>query len=47
MIIPKIVGANNIKNFRPISLMGSLYKLFAKVLARRMSKMLGEVIGEN
>lgn len=40
VIIPKIIGANNVKDFRPISLVGSLYKL----LARRMSKVLGEVI---
>lgn len=46
-IIPKIVGANNIKDFRLISLVESLYKLIANVLARRMSKVLGEVIAEN
>lgn len=47
VIIPKVVGANNIKEFRLISLVGSLYKLISKVLAKRMSKVLGKVIGEN
>ena len=35
-LIPKKVGAVSIKDFRPISLVGSLYKLLAKVLAHRL-----------
>lgn len=31
VITPKIAGANDIKDFRPISLVGSLYKLIVKV----------------
>jgi len=33
-LIPKKVGATNIKDFRPISLVGCIYKLLSKVLAR-------------
>lgn len=32
-LIPKKPGAKNIKDFRPISLVGSMYSLLAKVLA--------------
>lgn len=47
VLIPKVVGAKNIKDFRLISLVGSLYKLIFKVLTTRMSKVMGEVIGKN
>ena len=36
-IIPKKGNAVNIKDFRPISLVGSVYKLVSKVLANRLS----------
>lgn len=45
-LIPKRIGANEFKEFRPISLVGCIYKLIVKVLARRLSKVLGEVIGD-
>lgn len=47
VLISKVVGGKNIKNFRPISLVGSIYKLISKVLAKRLFKVLDEVIGEN
>lgn len=47
VLIPKMEGANDIKQFRPISLVGCIYKLISKVLTKRLSKVLKEVIGEN
>ncbi|XP_021899093.1 uncharacterized protein LOC110815570 [Carica papaya] len=41
------LSAKDIKDFRPIRLVGSIYKLISKVLAKKLSKVLGEVIGEN
>ncbi|RVX09132.1 hypothetical protein CK203_013752 [Vitis vinifera] len=35
-----------LKDFRPISLVGSLYKLLAKVLANRLKQAVGEVVSE-
>ena len=43
-LIPKKVNAINIKDFRPISLVGSLYKLLAKVLAHRLCGVLDKLI---
>ena len=43
-MIPKKVNAINIKDFRPISLVGSLYKLLAKVLAHRLRGVLDKLI---
>ena len=46
-LIPKVAGADDIKNFSPISLVGSVYKTLAKVLASRMQKVVGKVVGAN
>ena len=35
VLIPKRAYAQNIKDFPPISLIGCIYKLLSKVLARR------------
>nr|GEV97170.1 RNA-directed DNA polymerase, eukaryota [Tanacetum cinerariifolium] len=45
-LIPKIPDANVIKDFRPISLIGSLYKIIAKILANRLVVVLGDIINE-
>lgn len=47
VIILKVVGTKNIKDFRSISLVDNMYKLLSKVLARTMSKVLGKIIGKN
>lgn len=46
ILIPKKDGACDINHFRPISLIGSLYKTVSKVLAKRMKLVMGLVIGE-
>ena len=46
-LIPKKAGATNIKDFRPISMVGCIYKLLSKVLARRLRGVLGNLISKN
>ena len=43
-LIPKKDGASLIKDCRPITLIGGLYKILAKVLANRFRKVLPEII---
>uniref|UniRef100_A0A2N9EI09 Reverse transcriptase domain-containing protein n=1 Tax=Fagus sylvatica TaxID=28930 RepID=A0A2N9EI09_FAGSY len=43
-LIPKKHGADEIKDFRPISLVGGMYKIIAKLLAIRLSVVLGKII---
>ena len=38
VLIPKMEGAEDLNDFRPISLTGSIYKLIAKVLANKLKK---------
>jgi hypothetical protein len=44
--IPKIHGAKEIKDFRPISLVGGIYKIIAKVLANRMRRVMKRIISK-
>ena len=46
-LIPKKAGAVDIKDFRPISLVGSMYKLLSKVLPRRLGGVISFLISEN
>ena len=43
-LIPKKPRADDIKDFRPISLVGGMYKIIAKMLANRLSVVLSKVI---
>ena len=46
ILIPKKNDASNIRDFWPISLVGSVYKILAKVLANRMRMVLDPLISE-
>nr|GEV79630.1 RNA-directed DNA polymerase, eukaryota, reverse transcriptase zinc-binding domain protein [Tanacetum cinerariifolium] len=45
-LIPKIPNAKLVKDFRPISLIGSLYKVIAKILANRLVGVLEDLVSE-
>ncbi|GKV06521.1 hypothetical protein SLEP1_g18404 [Rubroshorea leprosula] len=47
VLIPKVDNPQKIEEFRPISLVGVMYKIIAKLLAHRLSSVLNGVIGEN
>ena len=44
VLIPNKEGAEDLKDFRPISIVGSLYKLHAKVLANRLKKVMSSLV---
>ena len=44
VLIPKKSGVEDLEDFRPISLLGGLYKLLAKVIANRIKKVVGKVV---
>ena len=46
-MIPKKNNALNIKDFQPISLVGSVYKLLSKVLTNRLRLVLDKLISES
>ncbi|KAK3187885.1 hypothetical protein Dsin_027446 [Dipteronia sinensis] len=45
-LIPKMLNSKSLSEYRPISLVNTLYKVLAKVLSNRMRKVVNEVIGE-
>jgi hypothetical protein len=44
ILLPKKEGANQVKDFRPVSLVHSFAKLFTKLLASRLAKRLNSMI---
>ena len=45
-LIPKVDSLQSLNDFRPISLVGSLYKILAKLLANRLRQVIGSVVSE-
>jgi len=46
-LVPKVKDPCSLEQYRPISLVGALYKVIAKVLAERIKKVLNSVIDES
>jgi hypothetical protein len=46
-LIPKVSSPSSIPDFRPISLLGCLYKIIAKVLAKRLALVMDSLISTN
>ncbi|GLU08685.1 hypothetical protein SLE2022_255820 [Rubroshorea leprosula] len=47
VLIPKIENPIDLKDFKPISLISSLYKILTKVLANRLQTVMADLINEN
>lgn len=45
-LIPKVDGPSCFNEFRPISMVGCIYKILSKVLANRLRKVLPNIIGD-
>nr|GEY39174.1 RNA-directed DNA polymerase, eukaryota, reverse transcriptase zinc-binding domain protein [Tanacetum cinerariifolium] len=45
-LIPKTLNADMVKDFRSISLIGSMYKIIAKILVNRLVVVLGDLVNE-
>ncbi|GJU39695.1 RNA-directed DNA polymerase, eukaryota [Tanacetum coccineum] len=43
-LIPKVLDAKNLNDFRPISLIGCQYKIIGKILANRLSHVINNII---
>lgn len=45
-LIPKVDSPSSLSEYRPISLIGSLHKILAKVLSNRLKQMMPQIIRE-
>ncbi|GKD63671.1 hypothetical protein Tco_1305779, partial [Tanacetum coccineum] len=45
-LIPKSKNANTVKDYRPVSLIGILYKIIAKILANCLVVVLGDIVSD-
>ncbi|GKV40368.1 hypothetical protein SLEP1_g48023 [Rubroshorea leprosula] len=45
-LIPKVCNPQKIEDYRPISLIGAMYKIIAKLLANRLNLVIPDVIGK-
>ena len=46
-LIPKKTASLEVKDFRPISLVGGMYKILAKLLANRLRVVLPKIISNS
>ena len=46
-LIPKKVGANDLRDFRPISLITGVYKIIVKLLVERLKKVIDKLVNKN
>ena len=46
-MIPKIKGPQRVSDYRPIALCNVYYKVYSKILQRRLQPLLGKIISEN
>ncbi|GKV35410.1 hypothetical protein SLEP1_g43679 [Rubroshorea leprosula] len=46
VLVPKVNNPQRIEEYRPISLIGDVYKILGKLLANRLKKVLDQVIGK-
>jgi len=46
-LVPKVRDPSTLEQYRPISLVGAMYKIITKLLANRIKKMLSSVIDES
>ena len=47
VLIPKKVDVVNVRDFRPISLVGSIYKVISKLLANRLRRVITGIISKS
>ncbi|GKC09900.1 hypothetical protein Tco_1001510 [Tanacetum coccineum] len=45
-LIPKVPDAKLVSDFRPISLLGSMYKVITKILANRLSSVISDLVSD-
>ncbi|GJU53587.1 RNA-directed DNA polymerase, eukaryota, reverse transcriptase zinc-binding domain protein [Tanacetum coccineum] len=45
-LIPKVLDAKKLNEFRPISLIGCQYKIIGKILANRLSLVIGDIVSQ-
>lgn len=46
-LIPKNTRAEELKDFRPISLIGGVYKIISKLIAERLKTVVGKLVDEH
>lgn len=46
-LLPKVDNPHNLSEYRPISLVGSLYKILEKVLANRMNRVISKLVSRS